>query len=286
MSHKALQRALVRLLYDPARQPALAAGEDPVAADLSARERGWLAAVDPRALRADPYRRARSLRALLEEFPVCAALASDRRGGVRALDAFFSSDTFHRSIQSRGSMALAFGRWLAEGPAPGAARARRGRRGRSRGPRDWPHALALERGFAAARRAAPAGPAAPAARLALAPGVALLSLPAGALERYQAARAQLGADPVAALLREDFRFDPRALPPAGGPPVPLLIEARPGGQLTVEALPEALAEVLSAAGDGAPRAAVLAAARACGAEPGEDAEIVDDLVSQGLLAGI
>ena len=269
MSHAALQRVLVRMLYDPALVRAVYRDAEAALAgvDLSPAERTWLTAADPRAYGTDPWRRARSLKALLEEFPVSAALSP---GGAASLDAYFSSAAFHEAVQARRSMALSFGDWLLAEAAP------RRRRRRRRRPGLRAAAAALERAFAELRRAAEP-PAPEGGGLALAPGVRLLDLPAGALSIYTTLRRQLGPDPVAALLAPGFA-------PPTPPPLPARTEAvliEGGEALTAELAPEGLAALLRAAP--APRATLLAAARARGAAPGEDAEILDDLIAQGLL---
>ena len=111
MSHLALQRVAVRMFYDPAFQAAVY--HDATAAlagvELSAVEREWIAKPDPRAWRTDTNRRTRSLVAMLEEYPASVAAS---KGGVDALDVFFSSKAFHTCVQDGGSLADAFGWWL------------------------------------------------------------------------------------------------------------------------------------------------------------------------------
>ena len=116
---KALQRVVVRMLYDPAFVDSVYADAESalVGVSLTGEERTWLVAPDRRRWRADPLRRTRGLGALLEEYPVAGALLA-RRDGVAALDAFFSTPSFHRCIQERGSLGLTFGRWLGGHPDP------------------------------------------------------------------------------------------------------------------------------------------------------------------------
>ncbi len=112
MTARALQRVVVRMLYDPALADAVYAGEAALP-ELDEAERAWLVAPDRRRWAADPLRRTRGLHALLEEFPVSAAVA-----GVHRLDAFFSSAAFHRCVQEDRSLAAAFASWLAQiGPS-------------------------------------------------------------------------------------------------------------------------------------------------------------------------
>ena len=116
MSHIALQRVMVRMLYDPEFASTVLADPSRALADvtLTAEEQGWLLGPDPRAWRVDSERPARSLASLLQRYPTSAALAVRSSGGVERLLRFFGSSRFHQSIQSRGSMAIAFGDFLAD----------------------------------------------------------------------------------------------------------------------------------------------------------------------------
>jgi hypothetical protein len=96
-----LQRMIIRLLHDPSLLE-----RDWRDEGLSDEEIGWLRAVDPRAWRADPYRGARLLTGLLEEFPhATAACAQDLRD-------FLPSPELHACVRDGGSLAAAFGAWL------------------------------------------------------------------------------------------------------------------------------------------------------------------------------
>ncbi|TNF28290.1 MAG: hypothetical protein EP329_18100, partial [Deltaproteobacteria bacterium] len=114
MGHVALQRVVVRMLFDQAFADRVYA--DPAGAvaglELSEAERGWLVAPDRRAYRVDPMRRHRSLRALIEEHPVSVAALAAGGVAVRGHDAFFSGERFHGAIQGRRSLAVAFGEHL------------------------------------------------------------------------------------------------------------------------------------------------------------------------------
>lgn len=245
MSHLALRRMMIRLLHDPVLAATLYADPERALAgvDLTATERGWLTAQPRVAWHTDPARPARVLAALAEEFPTTVALAPDH-----AAD-FPRSPEFHAAIQQRGSLALGFGDYLARTPEP---RVR---------------ALArLERAIASVRRAPPRPAVSAAGRLRLAPHVVVVRGPSGALALLDAARAgrttaALGPDDEAVLV-------------AGAPG---------GGDVTLELLEPALTALLIHAADGCPRDALLAEARRHGAAPGEDAEIVDRLVADGLL---
>ncbi len=246
---RSLQRVIVRMLYDPPFVERVYGGEP--LPELSPRERALLVAVDRRAWGTDPLRRARTLTALLEEFPASAALA-----GVERLDAFFSSADFHRAIQGRQSLARAFAGWLLPMAGPVAT---------------------LEGALAAGRRdrAPPAG-----SGLVRAPGVRVLRCPGGTLARYQAVRGRLGADPLRTLTSGGLRLG--SLPPLAGEEI-LLLERDGAGGARAGEIPEALAHLVERAGRPTPREALLAEARALGADPGDDAEIVDGLVGDGVL---
>lgn len=114
MSAMALQRVVVRMLFDSALVDALYAGDLHALADLplTTEERSWLTRPDRRAWGADPWRRARALTGLLAEFPASAALACASDPDASALDAYFSSAIFHFAIQSRLSLAQGFADWL------------------------------------------------------------------------------------------------------------------------------------------------------------------------------
>ena len=238
---------MARMLFDPAYVERVHAG--PVEG-LGEAERALLCRVDRRAWSTDRYRRSRSVQALIEEYPVTAAVL-----GVKGVDAFFSTGSFGRVLTQRGSLALDFGRW-AEARAGAVAR--------------------LERAIAAARRAErPDGPG-----LVTRPGVEPLLLPEGVLSFYAAERQSLGADPVAAL--------------AGGRPLArtpevgegddaLLIERDAQGQVQVGGGSPALVRLLAFTTVPRTRDATLAHARRLGCESGEDAEVVDGMIEDGLL---
>ena len=247
VSHLALRRVMIRLLHAPKFAAALAADAERALAaeDLTPTERRWLAEVAPAAWHADRDRPARVLAALAEEFPLTLRLDATRAAG------FFAAPEFHEAIQRRGSLALAFGAHL----------------GRSDDPRV--RALArVESAIAAIRRADQVdGTTTPGLRLS--PRARVVSAPAGTLDLAVALRA---AGPLGATL-------------GPGTEVILAFAAEPGGNVTLEPLEPELAALLDLAAGGCGRAALLAAARRHGAEAGEDQEIVDRLIADGLLVG-
>lgn len=121
MSHAILQRVVVRMLYDPDFAARVLADPDGALAgvDVSQEERAWLREPDPRAWGADDSRPLRSMTALLQQFPASAALAVRAAGSPGAVSGFYGSAWFHRAVMERGSLALAFGEYLAELGASG-----------------------------------------------------------------------------------------------------------------------------------------------------------------------
>lgn len=141
----ALQRVAVRMLFDPAFVDRVYA--DPLAAtrglgipEVRARQ---LVENDRRLWGADPLRRNRALKALMEEYRVSSTLVLALTGKLASLDGFFGSAPFHDAVQRRGYMAIAFASYLEHvlvdyADSGGHARA----------------VLTLEAGMARARRAA------------------------------------------------------------------------------------------------------------------------------------
>jgi hypothetical protein len=248
MSPQALQRMVVRMLFDPALVEQVYS--DAPVDGLSAEGRAMLTQPDRRAWATDPYRRPRALTALLEEFPASAAQA-----GVGKLDAFFSSTEFHQVCDARGSMALSFGTWLESLAGPVAR---------------------LERALAQVRRPAEH----PGTGIGLPSTVALIELPAGVIDQYQALRAQLGAHPVPHLVQGHAR--PIALPPSAETQS-LVVQASEDGQVSLTPANPSLAALLQAAQVACSRETLEAEAVALGASAQEAGEIIDDLLSEGLL---
>jgi hypothetical protein len=107
LRHRQLQRALVVLQH--ALDPAAALAALP----LGDRERATLAAVDPRALAADPGRRQRLLTTLAEEYKASTTLVLAEHGRLGAVLEFFADARFARTVMADGILALAFGDFLA-----------------------------------------------------------------------------------------------------------------------------------------------------------------------------
>ena len=117
MSYHALQKLLVRMLFDEELvEKIYAAPERELAGlNLTEAERNQLIGVDLRAWRSDPLRRRRTLRALVEEFKISTTIILAETRSLKSLERFFSSQFWSRSVEERGSMGLAFAEFLLDG---------------------------------------------------------------------------------------------------------------------------------------------------------------------------
>lgn len=226
MSHHALERVYVRMLFDPAFVDRVYA--DPRAAllgiELTDAERDNLVAVDRRAWGHDPLRRYRTLRTLSDEFKATTTLVLAATRSLGSLDAFFSSDEFHQTVQGRGLLALAFGDYVARLVAE-----------RALDSPQIPEVLRLEamlarcrRELESAKRAGARGTADdPDARIGLAPGHAVDRFNANVVAAVNVAERYLfevGLMPAVALCEDAPRLD--RLPEVSSEPAYLL--ALPG----------------------------------------------------------
>ena len=240
--------------------------------DLAAHERAWLTRPDPRAWRTDPYRRSRTLTALIEETPITVAVALRRGAAAADLDLFFSSRWFHDAIESRRALAPCFGEYL-----------------RSLGERLGQPLISdqarLETAVARVRRRPrDTGMVRADVTLTLAPNKALATVAAGTLAWWQVASSGLAADGLVEAVLDVTRPLPAHRPPADGAIEHLLAEVGPAGAPVLSELPEALGVLLSHAEAGSTRSALARVAAGFGADAAEAAEILDDLVAEGLLA--
>lgn len=114
MSYHTLQHLTVRLLFDEkfVRFVYERPEEAFLGLDLTSQEKEQLLNTDPRAWNYDPLRRLRTMRTLVEEFKASTTLVLAETRKLAFLDLFFSSSEFHKSIQKRGSMGLAFAEYL------------------------------------------------------------------------------------------------------------------------------------------------------------------------------
>jgi hypothetical protein len=274
-----LQRVVVRMLFDPIFRDRVYA--DPIVVladvDLTSEERQWLVTPDARAYGVDVHRRSRALTGLLEEYPVAGALAVRCTQGLQRLYGFFAATVFHQCIQQRGSLADAFGVYLA---SPVFA--------------DHPaiaHMAEVERGIARVRRA----PALPNAQrtaltqdscLRLAPWAAVLSLPATILSRYGQWRhhlAQHGTTLLGAVL--DAQYPLSLAPPLDETAVEcvLVVDAPGADGPSLEPTSPELGTLLAAAQEDIVCRDLCALTVRLGAEPPEALDIIGGLVADRLL---
>ena len=256
-AHTTLQRFVVRMLFDP--QFVDRVHQEDQIPGLDDEALAWLRAVPRQAWSTDPYRRSRSLQALLEEFPVSAAIWTAEVGDLRKLDAFFSSNAFHVCIHERGSLALSFGNWLEATTGPIGT---------------------LETAFARARRFKP-----PQGQgWVLAPGHEPVALPVGTVRRYLAIREYLGGDAIGKLL-EGLSL-PSNLPPLGEQTEHLLIEGGATSDLSIGHIGQALYDLLNGARHAKTIVQLQQLAISLGAEPDEAGTVVQDLIDEELILEI
>lgn len=249
-----VQHALVCMHFDP-EYAAAVRGQSSLP-ELGERERALLRDVDPRALATDELRRARAVHAIVDEYPVTAALL-----GLDVVERFFSSRMFRSCVFERGSMALAFGREYLDGH----------RRAQGVG--------AIETAMAVARRGEQAR--APGfGELVCAPGVEPVVTATGMLAFYERVRQRLGPEPLETLAQRRKPW-PDA-PPKRGREY-LLIEAKPDRSLGLGTASRELVELLRAAAVPRVRDELAGVAVSLGAEVHEADELLDDLVRDGLL---
>ncbi len=264
MSYHALQRTLVRLLHDPTlverfKRSGPTVLEEP---ELTPDELSWLEAADPRAFTTDPYRQGRVLTSLVEELPTASLLASSRLAG--GLSDFFASVDFHQTVREDRPLRLGLGRHLAQTGEDARA------------------LVALETKLMEARREQ----ARPTGELCVAQGVSWLRSPSGTLELYEALWIALTR--TARPLVEAVLTVSRAQRPVTSLGLDteeiLLIEPDGTGGFHVGQIPSGLEAILKAAQDHGTRRACHEAAIVSGADADETPEIIDEMISEGLLA--
>lgn len=274
MSHIALQRIIVRMLYDPTFADAVYrdASEALSGVELSESDVTMLLEADRRAWRLDPMRRTRALQALLEEYPVACALVAHTTDQGAQLDLFFSSSHFHRAIQERGSLALAFGSYLA---------VLAGRLDR----RDVEAFAHLEEAIARSRRPRPHSQGeVPVGTVRLADGIKLVRVPRGVIRRFGEIRERMtraGLNGGQLVLSTEVRLE--AMPVESQEEIALVEPCEMGEGPTLTILEDALAAALIQADPGTSKEALFERLRSHGAESGEEEEILEALIEDGLL---
>ncbi len=255
MNPRAIQRAIVRMMYDPAFVAAIHGAR--AVPGLAEPERALLRQVDRRAFTTDRFRRARAVQAIVDEYPASAAAI-----GLAAVESFLDSRAFHAVLVGRGAMALAFGTWL-EDQASGVGR--------------------IEASMAGLRRREPDPPAP--GLLRIAPSFAPLLAPAGTLAWYETTLAWLGAEPLRTLAGQAPRPPPRRslIRSRDAGDEALLLELRADGGMALGTASEALVRLLRHAVKPRTRAALAAEAVVRGATAAEAPGLLDGLLAEGLL---
>lgn len=116
-----MQRVVIRMLFDPEFVTQVYEHTEQALAglQLSPELIQQLLCNDRRLWHADRLRRSRALKILIDEFKVSTTLALHQTRKLAFLDAFFSSVQFHRAVQWRGYMAIAFVHYLQDAARSG-----------------------------------------------------------------------------------------------------------------------------------------------------------------------
>jgi hypothetical protein len=243
-----LARALVLVHTDVHWRAWVLSSASPLGDD----DKALLARVDVRAFQTDPLRKARLLHTLAAEFPVSCAVV-----GLATAAAFFVDDDFAQAVLSRQRLVDAFSTHM--GPRVG-------------------DVARLELAVAAARRRRVRVQAGGVLR---ATGVEVVDVTHGTLVHYAAARAQLGADPVAALV--EGATVARAVAHDDSEHVLVTPGAHGAQEPDLSLCSMELARLLQFVDVEKPLDAVLACARTLGADAGDDLELCRSLRDDGLL---
>jgi len=279
VNHRALQRTLFRMQHDPTFAERVQNGTPAACATtgLAVAELALLQSLDPAALSADRggKRRQQFLRNVSSEFKRCVALGPLGDGDSTWIEAFPTSDVFHRAVASGSPLPRAFGAFATRCTA-GEAVAR------------FRSLVTLEVAMARARREPAARPAPKPERVALSPWAHCIEVPAGthALAGALAELLEHGAskEAIAACGR-----DPGADPVGAGREVLLLVAPpdppRPGSlrQLRVEPLAPLLAKFLRAHHEPLPRSAWARFAREHGLDRVAVEAVAADFLRDAIL---
>jgi hypothetical protein len=279
MTAVTMQRVVVRMMFDAGFRDRVYAdaGTALQGLDLTPDECRWLSTPDPRAYGTDTYRCGRALTGLLEEYPVAGALALRLTHGIERLHGFFAAEVFHHCIQERGSMAEAFGAYLAAetfAQQPEIARM-----------------AAVEGGIARVRRAidnlsGALGELMPDTRLCLAPWVELLSLHPATLPRYTAlfsCLGQYGASRLEAVLDTAYALPAGQAVQDHATECVMVVGASGDAGPWLEPASDELGALLGAAQAGTTCRELCAVAVRLGAEPPEALELLQGFLAERLL---
>lgn len=272
MSATALQRVIVRMMFDPDFATAVYrnARHAIKTDEVTDEECTWLTQCDQRAYATDPHFAGRALHGLMGEYLVSGAVAVRHN---EPLHRFFSSPRLHQCIQAGDSLALAFGDWIVH--------ERRIRDSRVSQLAKLEHALAELR----RRQIAPQtqGNTSAQQQPGLSPNVQLVNVSSGTMSLFTHLKAQiesLPTNPRDVALNSTINLNMSSL--AMGREH-LLLERKESSDISIEPLNAALADILGRAKSGASLETLQQTARGHGADPGEDREVIDDLIEDGLL---
>ncbi len=244
MSHTTLRRVVIRLLHDPAFVTATYAEPDRAFAGMALTDaERGWLLAQPRAAWSTDPERPKRVLRALLDEFPATTTLVPDRPA-----GFFQSAAFHRAVQERGSLAAAFAEHLGDGGdalVAGSAR--------------------IEAAIARVRRAPRPRPR-PDGRLRCTPWAAVVAVAAGGVDAYAAVREGRTPEPLGA-----------------GTDAVLVLRSDAAGVVGVEDISDALAGLLEAARTPQEHATLCAVARTLGAEAGEDADVVDDLVRDRLL---
>lgn len=272
MSTSALQRFIVRLMFDATLVRRLSHRPEQAlkGVDLSDDERRWLLGSDMRAYGSDPLFAPRLLHAVVGECVVASSIALAHGGGQsRTLLPFFQSPGAHGAVQRGESLALAFADWLISRVAAGRWRDAR-----------IAEVARLERALASLRR-----PGDGQGALHSCANLVKTRVNTWAVYNEGLVKLRLHGDETTAALEGRLHLEelPRLL--AGSEWVLCqTTERSTHGSAGIEVLPDALAELIRIASDGASRGDLLARARNLGAESGEDEAIIAELERDRIIA--
>ena len=274
MGYRNAQHLYISLLYSEELCNALKARPAEIQKEfnLETHEMQWFLDTDPRAFATDPMRPARGLAALLEESAVSSAHLI--RNGCSTLDLqnYFSSEDFRSCIRNRGSMVLAYFRYL-----------RKILPEKLQGSQVH-HLIELEEKIALVRRHEFARSLK--TPYELSPRIALLSPMIGTLDLFNATEFALAKHPVeprAGTVDSSFSIPPLAQNQSEQ--IELLLIELPFNRKapTIEHPPEALFELLKSAEKGQNREGLMEILEKHGAVGDEGTEVLEGLCGEGLL---
>ena len=264
MSAQALQKMLIRVLFDPTLLNQLKSNPNTVMgiAELTRDELADLLAQDPRAYQTDPHRSSRHLQALIEEYPV--AVHHHTQGTPGRLLSFFSSPQFHQAIVEWTSLRAAFETYLLEDSAAEL------------------HPLIHLESIMAHCRNADSGPPLEKGYWKLCPAVALMEAPVGLATQYGALFGALQGGHILEALQTPPQQN---FSPSGAELTWILAEKTETGDVQLGEIPGSLAAILQRVSQEAvAESHLVKIVVSLGADTEEEAlEVLESLQEDGLI---